>query len=69
MKYEVLKDGMGKDGRSFSVGSVIELDKDYAEHLVTRGIVRSMNSSKKRSSKTKQRAVVKPDDLEQAVGE
>ena len=66
MKYKVLKDGMAKDGRSYSVGAVVELDKDYAEHLVVRGIVSPLNSGK---GKGKQRAVAKPDDLEQAVEE
>ena len=66
MKYKVLKDGMAKDGRSYSEGAVVELDKDYAEHLVVRGIISPLNTSK---GKVKQRAVVKPNDLEQAVEE
>ena len=63
MKYEVLKDGMSKDGRSFTCGCVIELDKEYAEHLITKGLVVAKGSP----SKKKQRAVTKPKDLEQAV--
>lgn len=65
MKYEVLKDGMGKDGRSFSVGAIVELDKDYAEHLVCKGIVMPVNFEKPKPKKN--RAVSKPNDLEQAV--
>ena len=67
MKYEVIKDGNGKDGRSFTCGCVVELDKDYAEHLVEREIVRPVNFEKPRPKKS--RAVTKPDDLEQAVAE
>ena len=67
MKYEVLKDGMGKDGRSFTCGRILELDKDYAEHLVGRGIVQPVNFEKQRPKKN--RAVSKPSDLEQAVDE
>jgi len=55
---------MGKDGRSFSIGTQVELETDYAEHLVRRNILAAV---KKRTSKVKQRAVIKPDDLEQAV--
>jgi len=64
MKYEVLKNGMGKDGRSFSVGVVVELGKEYAEHLVNKGVVRPVNFEKPK----KNRAVNKPQDLEQATG-
>ena len=64
MKYEVLIDGMGKDGRSFTVDAIVELDKDYAEHLVKKGVIRPVNFEK---PKQKKRAVVKPNDLEQAV--
>ena len=67
MKYEVLKDGMAKDGRSFTCGCVVELDEDYAEHLVGRGIVQPVNFEKPRPKKS--RAVSKPSDLEQAVEE
>lgn len=67
MKYEVLKDGMGKDGRSFSVGAVVELEKDYAEHLVQKGVVQPVNFEKQKPKKS--RAVSKPSDLEQAVEE
>jgi len=55
---------MGKDGRSFSVGVVVELDKEYAEHLVNKGVVRPVNFEKPKKS----RAVNKPQDLEQATG-
>tara|TARA_R110000824_G_scaffold64258_3_gene167965 strand:+ start:449 stop:649 length:201 start_codon:yes stop_codon:yes gene_type:complete len=65
MKYEVLKDGMAKDGRSFSVGAIVELEKDYAEHLIGKCIVRPVNFEKQRPKKN--RAVVKPEDLEQAT--
>ena len=68
MKYKVLKDGMAKDGRSYTEGTVVELDQDYAEHLVVRGIVSPLNSGKGKG-KDKQRAVSKPADLEQAVEE
>ena len=67
MKYEVLRDGMGKDGRSFSVGAIVELDKDYAEHLIGKGVVQAVNFEKPRPKKS--RAVAKPNDLEQAVEE
>jgi len=67
MKYEVLKDGMAKNGRGFTEGAVIELDDEYAEHLVKRGIVRPVNFEKIKSKKS--RAVSKPVDLEQAVEE
>ena len=65
MKYEVMKDGMGKNGRSFSVGAIVELEKDYAEHLVGKGVLRPVNFEKQRPKKN--RAVVKPVDLEQAT--
>tara|TARA_R110000851_G_scaffold97905_1_gene211929 strand:+ start:10655 stop:10855 length:201 start_codon:yes stop_codon:yes gene_type:complete len=65
MKYECIKDGMGKDGRHITAGRVIELDEEYAEHLVTKGLIVAVGSS----SKKKQRAVTKPQDLEQAVEE
>jgi len=65
MKYEVLKDGMAKDGRSFTSGAVLELDADYAEHLVSKGVLRPVNFEKIKSKKS--RAVSKPVDLEQAT--
>ena len=65
MKYECVKDGMAKDGRHITAGRVIELDPDYAEHLISKGLVVAKGSS----SKKKQRAVTKPKDLEQAVEE
>ena len=65
MKYECVKNGMAKDGRHITAGAVIELDPEYAEHLVQRGLVVAKGSS----SKKKQRAVTKPKDLEQAVEE
>lgn len=64
MKYKVLKDGIGKDGRAYDEGRVVELDEGYAEHLIGRRIVEPL-----KSPKVKQRAVTKPDDLEQATGE
>ena len=64
MKYEVLKDGMAKDGRRFSCGAIVELDSEYAQHLVGRKIVKAVSEKK-----TKYRATVKPNDLEQAVEE
>ena len=67
MKYEVLKDGMAKNGRSFTSGAIVELEKDYAEHLVNKGIIQAVNFEKPRSKKS--RAVTKPNDLEQAVEE
>ena len=66
MKYEVLKDGMGKDGRSFSVGAIVEVDKEYAQHLVVKDVLQPVNFEK---PKKKNRAVSKPSDLEQAVEE
>ena len=68
MKYKVLKDGIGKDGRAYTEGTVVELDQEYAEHLVGRGIVSPLNAGKGKG-KDKQRAVAKPADLEQAVEE
>ena len=67
MKYECIKDGMAKNGRSFTCGCVVELDEDYAEHLVKREIVRPVNFEKIKPKKS--RAVSKPVDLEQAVEE
>ena len=67
MKYEVLKDGMGKDGRSFSVGAIVELEKDYAEHLIAKGVIQAVNFEKPKAKKN--RAVNKPNDLEQAIEE
>ena len=66
MKYEVLKDGMGKDGRSFSVGAIVEVDKEYAQHLVDKDVLQPVNFEK---PKKKNREVSKPSDLEQAVEE
>ena len=57
---------MAKDGRLITAGSVIELDPEYAEHLVQRGLVVAVSSAPKAK---KQRAVSKPQDLEQAVEE
>ena len=65
MKYEVLKNGMAKDGRSLTKGAVLELDSEYAEHLINREIIKAVNGV----SKNKSRAVSKPIDLEQAVEE
>ena len=67
MKYEVIKDGIGKDGRSFTTGTIVELDSEYAEHVVSKGLIKPVNFEQQK--KKKQRAVVKPDDLEQAVEE
>lgn len=53
MKYEVLKDGMGKDGRSFTVGAIVELDKDYAEHIVRKGVVQPVNFEKPKPKKSR----------------
>ena len=66
MKYECVKNGMAKDGRHITAGSVIELDPEYAEHLVKRCLVVAVSSAPKAK---KQRAVSKPQDLEQAVEE
>ena len=63
MKYEVLKDGIAGNGRQFIKGTFVELDKDYAEHLVKRKIVQAVNFEKPKKS----RAVNKPSDLEQAT--
>lgn len=63
MKYEVLKDGVAKDGRSFTCGAIVELDNEYSEHLVTRGVIKPVNFEKPK----KNRAVCKPKDLEQAA--
>jgi hypothetical protein len=68
MKYEVLKNGMAKNGRSFTCGRIVELDEDYAKHLVGRGILQPVNFEKAPRPK-KSRAVSKPSDLEQAVEE
>ena len=65
MKYECVKNGMAKDGRHITAGAVIELDPEYAEHLVQRGLVCPASGEKSK----KQRAVAKPQDLEQAVEE
>ena len=65
MKYEVLKSGMAKDGRSLTIGDFLELEKDYAEHLVGKGVLRPVNFERQRPKKN--RAVVKPIDLEQAT--
>ena|GEM_PF-5658470 len=62
MKYEVIKNGCGKDGRSFDVGAVVELDSDYAAHLIERGILAKASGGKK-----KERAVAKPADFESAI--
>ena len=62
MKYEVLKNGCAKDGRSFDVGAIVELDSDYAKHLVDRGILAKASGGKK-----KERAISKPNDLEVAA--
>jgi hypothetical protein len=67
MKYECVKNGMAKDGRHITAGKVIELDPEYAEHLVKKGLIVAVSSAEK--SKKKQRAVTKPHDLEQAVEE
>ncbi len=66
MKYECVKNGMGKDGRHIVEGAVLELEEGYAEHLVQRGLVVVVGSAGKSK---KQRAVSKPQDLEQAVEE
>ena len=62
MKYEVIKNGCAKDGRSFEVGAVVELEPEYAKHLVGRGILAKASGGKK-----KERAVAKPIYLEEAV--
>ena len=64
MKYEVLKDGMGKDGRSFSVGAIVELEKDYAEHLVNKDVLRPVNFE---NQKTKKNRAVENKVIEKAV--
>ena len=66
MKYECVKNGMAKDGRHITAGSVIELDEEYAQHLVKKGLVVAASGAPKSK---KQRAVSKPQDLEQAVEE
>jgi len=66
MKYECVKNGMAKDGRHITVGSIIELDEDYAQHLIKKGLVVAVSGAAKSK---KQRAVTKPQDLEQAVEE
>jgi len=66
MKYECVKNGMAKDGRHITAGKVLELDPDYAEHLVQKGLVVAASGAGKPK---KQRAVTKPKDLEQAVEE
>ena len=66
MKYECVKNGMAKDGRHITVGRVLELDPDYAEHLITKGLIVAASGAGKSK---KQRAVTKPKDLEQAVEE
>jgi len=66
MKYECIKNGMAKNGRSITAGRVIELDPEYAEHLVKKGLIVAVSSAGKSK---KQRAVTKPKDLEQAVEE
>jgi hypothetical protein len=63
MKYEVIKDGVAKDGRSFTSGNVVDLNPDYADHLIARGIIKAQGNNKK------SRAVNKPKDLEQATEE
>lgn len=63
MKYEVLIDGIAGDGRQFIQGTIVELDKDYAEHLIKRKIIQPVNIEKPK----KNRAVNKPNDLEQAT--
>ena len=65
MKYECIKDGMAKDGRHITAGVVLDLDEEYAQHLIFKGLVVAKGSS----SKKKQRAVTKPHNLEQAVEE
>lgn len=67
MKYEVISDGVAKDGRHLSVGSILELDKEYAEHLINRCLIQPVNFEKSKNKKN--RATSKPDDLEQAVTE
>ena len=72
MKYECVKNGMAKDGRHITAGSVIELDPEYAEHLVQKGLVVAASGAPNSPGRTvskKQRAVSKPQDLEQAVEE
>jgi len=66
MKYECVKNGMAKDGRHITAGAVIELDPEYAEHLVKKGLIVAASGAGKSK---KQRAVTKPKDLEQAVEE
>jgi len=62
MKYEVIKNGCGKDGRSFDCGVIVELDAEYAEHLIKRGVLAKVSGGKK-----KERAVATPIDLEDAT--
>jgi len=69
MKYECIKNGMAKDGRHITAGKVIELDPEYAEHLVQKGLVVAEKNKTVAEKIKKQRAVVKPKDLEQAVEE
>jgi hypothetical protein len=64
MKYECVKNGMAKDGRHITAGKVIDLDPEYAEHLIKRGLVVASSPKAK-----KERAVSKPHNLEQAVEE
>lgn len=65
MKYECVKNGMAKDGRHITAGVVLELDEEYAQHLISKGLIVASAST----SKKKQRAVTKPHNLEQAVEE
>lgn len=67
MKYEVIKCGQGKDGRSFyPVGKTVELDESYAKHLVKRGILKQCGATtkkveKKTKSTKKETADMKPE--------
>lgn len=53
MKYEVIKCGQAKNGRSFHpVGRIVELEEGYAKHLVVRGILKPSSEAKNVVKKT-----------------
>ena len=70
--YEVIKEGIAKHGKHLSpLGRQLELDDEYAEHLVGRGIVKPAQESKskvKRKTKVSQKetAELQPPAMETA---
>ena len=50
MKYEVLRTASCKRGRRFVEGATVEIDPEYAEHLIQRSIVRILKVSKKETA-------------------